>query len=58
MNGMPAAPHFGQDALGWIVVAVGTIATVAAIAAAIYWTLRPGEREPTHPKFAILRPDR
>lgn len=52
------APPLGQDVLGWIVVAVGTVATIGTIAAAIYWTLRPGERDSSHPKYAILRPDR
>jgi hypothetical protein len=57
VNGMPVL-SFGQDVLGWIVVAAGTIATIATIAAAVVWTVRPGEREPSHPKYAILRPDR
>lgn len=57
MNGM-AVPPFGQDVLGWIVVAAGTIATILTIAAAIVCTVRPGEPDPSHPKYAILRPDR
>ncbi len=43
---------------GWIVIAVGTAATVWTIAIAIYWTVRPGETDPAHPKNLILRNDR
>lgn len=45
-------------ALGWIVIVVGTIATAATVVAAAYWTVRPGERDPRHPKYMILRRDR
>ncbi|HEY6449170.1 MAG: hypothetical protein WAJ94_01790 [Candidatus Cybelea sp.] len=45
-------------ALGWIVIAVGAIATAATVVVAAYWTVRPGERDPRHPKYMILRPDR
>ncbi|HEX4013961.1 MAG TPA: hypothetical protein VHX17_08750 [Candidatus Cybelea sp.] len=44
--------------LGWIVIAVGAVATAATVLAAAYWTVRPGERDPRHPKYTILRRDR
>ena len=45
-------------ALGWLVIALGAIATIGTIAGAFYWTIRPGERDPSHPKYLILRSDR
>ena len=45
-------------ALGWIVIVVGAVATAATIIAVAYWTIRPGERDPRHPKYMILRRDR
>ncbi len=45
-------------ALGWIVIAVGATATATTIVAAVYWIVRPGERDPRHPKYMILRRDR
>lgn len=44
--------------LGWIVILAGTVATIGTIVAAAYWTVRPGERDPSHPKYLILRSDR
>jgi hypothetical protein len=44
--------------LGWIVVAAGALATAGTIVAAAYWIVRPGERDPRHPKYMILRRDR
>jgi hypothetical protein len=44
--------------IGWIIVAVGTVATLWTICASIYWTIWPGETEPDHPKNIILRSDR
>lgn len=44
--------------LGWLVIALGTLATIGTIAAAFYWTIRPGERDPNHPKYLVLRSDR
>lgn len=43
---------------GSIIVAIGTLATLWTIGAALYWTIRPGETEPDHPKRMILRSDR
>lgn len=45
-------------ALGWTVIVAGAIATTATIVAAVYCTMRPGERDPRHPKYMILRRDR
>jgi len=47
-----------SQALGWIVIVAGTITTVGVIIAALYWTIRPGECDPRHPKYLILRNDR
>lgn len=44
--------------LGWLVIVVGALATVGTIVAALYWTIRPGEQDPHHPKYTILRSDR
>ncbi len=44
--------------IGWAIVAIGTAATLWSIAASIYWTVRPGETDPAHPKRLILRSDR
>lgn len=48
----------GHDALGWFVIAAGSIATIWTIAIALYWIVRPGETAPDHPKRLILRNDR
>jgi flagellar basal body-associated protein FliL len=47
-----------STALGWIVIAAGAVVTAATIVAAVFWTIRPGERDPLHPKYTILRKDR
>lgn len=47
-----------KDVLGWMVIILGAMATVGTIVAAAYWTIRPGEREPNHPKYLILKSDR
>lgn len=44
--------------IGWIIVAVGSLATLWTFGACIYWTLHPGETSPDHPKRLILRSDR
>lgn len=44
--------------IGWAIVAIGTLATLYTIVAAVYWMVRPGETEPDHPKRLILRNDR
>jgi hypothetical protein len=54
---MNMAPR-GNDPIGWIIVAAGTIVTVWTIAAAVYWTLRPGETDPDHPKNMVLKDNR
>lgn len=58
MNGMPTAPALTDNPLGWLVVAVGAVATAWAIVASVYWAIRPGELDPLHPKYTILRDDR
>lgn len=57
MSGMHIQPA-GHDPLGWLVVVVGSLATIWTIAIALYWTIRPGEADPNHPKRMILRSDR
>lgn len=44
--------------IGEAIVAIGTVATLWTIAAALYWTIHPGETQPDHPKRIILRRDR
>lgn len=55
MNGMHMT---GNDPLGWVIIGVGTVATLWSITVSIYWTVRPGETAPDHPKRVILRSDR
>jgi hypothetical protein len=57
MNDM-SVPAFAHDVFGWLVIVVGTIATIGTIVAAIVWVVHPGERNPQHPKFSILKDDR
>jgi hypothetical protein len=57
MNDMQMQPTHG-DVLGWIVVIIGTLGTIYTIVAAVYWTFRPGEASPDHPKYLILKDDR
>lgn len=58
MNVMQMQPAFAAGVLGWIVVAAGALATAYTIVAAAYWIVHPGERDPRHPKYVILRRDR
>jgi hypothetical protein len=58
MNGMPMLPTIAHDVLGWTVIACGAIATAFTILISIYWVIRPGERDPAHPKNLVLRDDR
>lgn len=44
--------------IGWIIIAVGTIATLWTVCASIYWMISPGETAPDHPKLIVLRRDR
>ncbi|MFN2449826.1 MAG: hypothetical protein ABR508_08570 [Candidatus Baltobacteraceae bacterium] len=57
MNSIPmhAPPH---DVFGWVIVACGAAATLAVIVLALFWTIRPGETDPGHPKRLVLRSDR
>lgn len=48
----------GHDVLGWVAIAAGCATTIWTIAIALYWTIRPGETDPEHPKRTILRSDR
>lgn len=57
MNGMMAQPS-PHDVLGWMVVVIGAITTIATIVASVYWTVRPGENDPQHPKRLVLKDDR
>lgn len=57
MNEM-LVPAFAADPLGWMVVSVGVVATAVTIVMAVFWIVRPGERDPLHPKNVVLREDR
>jgi hypothetical protein len=41
-----------------IVIALTGMVTLACIVAAFWMVIRPGERNPDHPKYRILRTDR
>jgi hypothetical protein len=41
-----------------IVIAIGSVITIACFAAMFWMLIRPGERNPEHPKHKILRDDR
>lgn len=58
MNDMPMMPTPADDVLGWLVIAAGVVATAWTIALSIYWTIRPGEIDPNHPKYTVVRDDR
>jgi hypothetical protein len=57
MNDMPV-PAFAHDIFGWMVIVAGTIATIGTIVFAIAWVIHPGERDPYHPKYLVLKDDR
>ncbi len=57
MNDMQMTPVH-NDLFGWAVIVAGTLATLWTIGACIYWTVRPGETAPDHPKRLIMRKDR
>ncbi|MGH7659953.1 MAG: hypothetical protein ACRENA_03410 [Vulcanimicrobiaceae bacterium] len=44
--------------IGFAIVIVGAIVTLWTMGFAIRTSLRPGETDPEHPKYSILRPDR
>ena len=47
-----------HDVVGWVIVVIGGITTLATIVAAVKWTLHAGEQSPDHPKRLILKSDR
>jgi hypothetical protein len=47
-----------SDPLGIVVVVVGAIGTALTFVLAFRWTFWPGETDPKHPKYVILRDDR
>lgn len=51
---MVSAPLWGMV----LVAGVAGVAALACIVAAVRMLLRPGERDPRHVKYQILRPDR
>ena len=57
MNGMQMQPP-AHDVLGWSIVIAGSALTLWSMAASVYWTIRPGETQPNHPKRIVLRNDR
>jgi len=58
MNMNMDVPALQDDILGWIIVIIGTIATIYTIVVSIYWIVRPGETDPNHPKRIIMKDDR
>ncbi len=54
MHNMMMGPLWGEI----LVVSIAGIITIACFAAMFWWIFRPGEKDPHHPKYAILRRDR
>lgn len=45
----------------WGVIAIASVAgviTIGCFVAMFWWIVRHGEKDPRHPKYDILRPDR
>lgn len=60
MTGMEhlTVASFSGDPAGWIIAIAGTLLTLWTIWFAIVATIAPGETDPNHPKFLILKHDR
>ena len=56
-DGMHMGPPAGGDPIGSLVVFVGVIVTLWTIVFAIRVSIWPGETDPRHPKYLILRDD-
>ena len=54
---MHMGPPAGGDPIGLLVVIVGVIVTLWTIVFAIRVSIWPGETDPRHPKYLILRDD-
>ncbi len=54
MQNMMMGPLWGIIAIA----VVGGVVTLACFALMFYWMFRPGEKNPDHPKYQILRHDR
>lgn len=52
------ANSFAGDPFGWLIVVGGAFVTGATIILAVRLLLRPGEKEPDHPKRLILDDER
>lgn len=57
-DGMQMGPPAGGDPIGFAIVVVGAIVTLWTILFAIYASVRPGESDPGHAKYLILKDDR
>lgn len=44
--------------LNIVILVIPVLVTLGSIVACVYWLVRPGERNPDHPKYLILNPDR
>jgi hypothetical protein len=56
--GMQMGPPAGGDPAGLAIVIAGIIVTIFTIVVAVRASLHPGETDPLHPKYSILRDDR
>lgn len=54
MHNMLMGPTWGVIA----VMALGAVVTVVCFALMFWWIFHPGEKNPNHPKYQILRHDR
>lgn len=54
----------GPDSAAWLVLlnivilVIPALVTAGSIIACVWWLVRPGERNPDHPKYRILAADR
>lgn len=54
MQHMMMGPLWGEI----LVVSIAGIITIACFVAMFWWMAHPGEKDPRHPKYQILRHDR
>jgi hypothetical protein len=57
-DGMQMGPPAGGDPIGLAIIIVGVVVTLWTVVFAIRASVWPGESDPRHPKYLILKDDR